>query len=127
MKNTKFVIIFVGFIILGFSVMWFYGTGEVDNVINRVIPGTKVDNSCEIENCHGLDITCGSDKPDFCTMIYELGDRCRQFASCRIVNGECQLVKSDRFEKCKSCVKKCIEDYRGNPIGITQCEASCAN
>jgi len=29
---------------------------------------------CGIENCHGLDITCGSDVPDACTEIYMIGD-----------------------------------------------------
>jgi len=62
---------------------------------------------CGIENCHGLDIKCGPNIPEVCTAIYKLGDFCRQFASCEIVNGKCQLIKSAEFDECKACVDEC--------------------
>jgi hypothetical protein len=44
--------------------------------------------SCGMENCHGLNISCGPKVPEFCTEIYELGDFCREFVRCEIVQGE---------------------------------------
>ena len=80
---------------------------------------------CGIENCHGLDITCGSNMPQACTEIYEFGDRCRQYASCNIVDGECQLVEGIEFEECKSCIEKCLEDSQENTAEAFQCESKC--
>lgn len=62
---------------------------------------------CGIESCHGLDITCGPDVPEVCTEEYRLGDFCRQYADCEVLDGNCQLVESDRFGQCKSCVDEC--------------------
>ena len=50
---------------------------------------------CGIENCHGLNITCGPNIPEVCTENYMLGDCCRRYASCEIIEGECKLVKSE--------------------------------
>jgi len=75
---------------------------------------------CDIENCHGLDISCGSNIPDSCTESYGLGDFCRQFAACEIIESECQLVEDQVFEDCKACVNECIglEDP-------WECESNC--
>ncbi len=81
---------------------------------------------CGIENCHGLDITCGSNIPDGCTEIYMIGDGCRQYAKCEIINGKCQLVQNKKFEDCKSCVEKCSEDFKNDPINLSQCAYKCA-
>ncbi len=77
---------------------------------------TTASQVCEIENCHGLDIECGSNPPDFCTMEYQLGDFCRQFAKCEIVDGKCQFVSSPDFEQCKTCVEQCDD---------LECESQC--
>jgi len=63
--------------------------------------------TCEIENCHGLDITCGSNPPDACTEEYRLGDYCRALAKCEIVEDECVFNPSYAFTQCKDCVENC--------------------
>src|SRR4030042_2460462 len=77
---------------------------------------------CGIENCHGLDITCGPNIPDACTLIYKSGDICRQFASCITISGRCQLEKSIKFEDCKSCVEECGLDNQDDGIKSLECE-----
>lgn len=83
----------------------------------------KTDNICGIENCHGLDITCGSNVPDVCTEIYKLGDFCREFARCGVVNDECRFIDSPEFNACKECVEKCDEMQNGT--AAFYCEAEC--
>jgi hypothetical protein len=80
---------------------------------------------CGIENCHGLDISCGPNIPDVCTMIYEQGDNCRQFADCQIIDGQCSLKESLRFENCKSCVEKCEKDFKDDQVKFFECESRC--
>ncbi|MFH1729833.1 MAG: hypothetical protein ABIA04_15580 [Pseudomonadota bacterium] len=79
--------------------------------------------SCGIENCHGTDITCGSNVATVCTEIYMQGDGCRQYASCEIVDGECTLVKEDEFDTCVSCVDDCYDGVDGSE-GLA-CESDC--
>ena len=72
----------------------------------------KSDQKCGITNCHGLDMQCGSNVPDFCTEEYRLGDFCRKyFIGCEVQEGRCveKLANNDdqKFKKCKSCVKEC--------------------
>lgn len=62
---------------------------------------------CGIEQCHGLDITCGANVPDACTLEYQLGDKCRQYAKCAVIAGNCQLLPDTRFDQCKACVEQC--------------------
>ncbi|MCX6800926.1 MAG: hypothetical protein NTZ73_01945 [Candidatus Diapherotrites archaeon] len=84
---------------------------------------------CGITNCHGLDVTCGFvTKPQACTAVYELGDRCRKYASCGTINGECLHKLEKKFEQCKSCVEKCKDEFGndpGNYINLFKCEAKC--
>lgn len=87
-------------------------------------PKTASD-KCGIENCHGLDITCGSDVPQACDFMYALGDRCRQYARCEVVNGKCQLIKSIKFDECKSCVEKCLENFKDDMPKASYCESEC--
>jgi hypothetical protein len=82
---------------------------------------------CEVTNCHGLDITCGNTKPDACTAIYEIGDKCLQFATCGFYDNNCMQLQNPKFDQCKSCVDKCLNTYK-----ITQdtdilftCESYC--
>jgi hypothetical protein len=100
MKNKPFLIVLVVIIIIGG--LWLIGNEKKE---------------CGIENCHGLDISCGSDIPDFCTEIYMLGDFCRQYVNCGIIGGECKLLDNPLFEECKSCVEKC-SDF--------ECEEECS-
>jgi hypothetical protein len=81
---------------------------------------------CGIENCHGLDIVCGPNIAEMCTAIYMAGDNCRQLASCEIINGNCQMANSPRFETCKSCVNKCESDFPNDQIKFFECESKCA-
>jgi hypothetical protein len=39
---------------------------------------------CGLENCHGLDIKCGSTPRNVCTEMYGLGDKCLKYAKCGI-------------------------------------------
>ncbi|MAG91199.1 hypothetical protein CMO83_03880 [Candidatus Woesearchaeota archaeon] len=80
---------------------------------------------CGIENCHGLDIKCGSNVPDFCTEIYKLGDKCRQFANCETIDGSCQFVSNEQFEECKSCVDNCVAQYEDDANKAFECESNC--
>lgn len=85
----------------------------------------QISGKCGMENCHGLDITCGPNVPDVCTEIYMAGDNCRQYVSCQIVDGGCQLIKTQRFNDCKSCVEKCSVDFEDDQIKFFECESKC--
>ena len=88
------------------------------------LPGRQKAADCGIANCHGLDIECG--KPvEMCPGMYQIGDGCRQFAKCEIVNGQCQQVDSLEFNVCKSCVQKCEKDFADNPEKAFICESKC--
>lgn len=86
----------------------------------------QISGNCGIENCHGLDITCGSDVPQACDMMYAAGDNCRQFASCQTIDGQCKLEKTPKFDSCKSCVEKCELNYKDDQIKFFDCESKCA-
>lgn len=83
------------------------------------------DNSCAVENCHGLEISCGANKPQACTTLYELGDRCLQFAECGLVAGKCQQVENQQFTQCKSCVKSCSDQFKEDAEKLFTCESKC--
>ena len=86
---------------------------------------SEIPNVCGIENCHGLDIKCGPNVPDACTEIYMMGDRCRQHASCKIIEGKCQLAKNNEFEACKACVENCLERFSDRGMMVFECESNC--
>ncbi|NCU41441.1 MAG: hypothetical protein EOM19_01810 [Candidatus Moranbacteria bacterium] len=89
--------------------------------------GGKPD-SCQALSCHGTDMKCGVQKePLQCTMMYQIGDNCRQHARCQTVGGECMLIKEDFFDTCVSCVEKCEETFAGSndPSEVFSCESSC--
>jgi hypothetical protein len=81
--------------------------------------------SCGIENCHGLDIVCGKNPAQMCTEMYQLGDKCRQFAECGAVNGACQQIENPRFTACKLCAQKCDRDFPNDPDKAFTCESNC--
>lgn len=84
--------------------------------------GGETEEKCGLENCHGLEFSCGPNVPDFCTELYQLGDFCRQYAICEVIDGECRMVPNEKLEKCKTCVVEC-EDLGGEPA--FECEAEC--
>ncbi len=88
-------------------------------------PSPKLDENCQPTSCHGLDISCGPDGPKVCTTSYSLGDRCRQFAKCGKVKGECQLIKDEKFDICKTCVENCVKKYPKDGIKQFDCESKC--
>jgi hypothetical protein len=89
---------------------------KTDNPINA---------DCVVENCHGLDISCGSNPPAFCTAMYALGDKCLQYAQCGIQNGTCRPIENDNFTQCKSCVQNCNGRYQNDSVNLFECESRC--
>ncbi len=86
---------------------------------------TSGDSPCGIENCHGLDIVCGRNPAKMCTEMYQLGDRCRQFAACEVVSGACKRVDTSQFTSCKNCVEKCQKNFPTDPEKAFACENTC--
>jgi hypothetical protein len=80
---------------------------------------------CGIENCHGIDISCGPDVPEICSQLYQIGDFCRAYARCELVDGLCQLKSEPVFESCVACVQGCLEASANDPMGAFLCEARC--
>ena len=78
--------------------------------------------SCGFTSCHGPDLACGPNPPQVCTAIYQLGDKCRQYAYCSNTGGTCQLVTTRQFETCKTCIGKC---GGADPAEIFSCEEKC--
>lgn len=83
------------------------------------------DGGCAIENCHGLDIQCGTNPPSACNMMYSIGDKCRGYAFCGIENGTCRQIQNPKFTACKSCVETCIKKYKDQPMEQMDCESKC--
>ncbi len=77
---------------------------------------------CGFTNCHGLDPACGTNPPEACTAIYEIGDKCRQYAYCTDAGGSCTLVTTTDFDTCKRCVESCGGADTGE---ILLCEEKC--
>jgi hypothetical protein len=78
--------------------------------------------TCGFTSCHGLSLACGPNPPQVCTAIYEIGDKCRQYAYCSNAGGTCSLVTTPQFDNCKSCIEKC---GGGDPAEIFSCEEKC--
>jgi hypothetical protein len=58
-------------------------------------------------------------------MMYQLGDKCREFAKCGVVDGVCQLIENAEFTACKSCAQKCEKDFSNDPGQAFSCESRC--
>jgi hypothetical protein len=82
---------------------------------------------CVRENCHGLEIKCGTNRPDICTAIYQLGDKCLKYAKCGEVEGKCQQITNKLFDECKSCVEKCLQNFKNDAVQMFDCENKCPN
>jgi len=87
-----------------------------------ILAGCAQVSECGIQECHGIDVTCGSNVPEACTLEYRLGDFCRQWAECGIVDGSCELLANEKFEQCGNCVVQCNE-----LVGVAafECEEQC--
>jgi len=88
-------------------------------------PETCSQGVCSLENCHGLNIRCGSNLSDVCTEIYEVGDRCLQYAKCSVQKGKCRQVENPQFTQCKLCVQKCIDFSDNDTEKLFECESKC--
>jgi hypothetical protein len=95
-------------------------TGGATPTIGTTTPALSV--RCGFTSCHGLDLTCGSDPPQVCTAIYQLGDKCRQYAYCSDAGGSCTLVRTTAFDNCKSCIERC---GGADTTEIFICEEKC--
>jgi putative hemolysin len=80
---------------------------------------------CGRENCHGLDIKCGPNVAEICTMEYRLGDKCLALADCGVVDGVCRQIPNVAFDACKTCVQKCETDFKNDQAKLFECENKC--
>lgn len=116
MKNNliKIIGLIIVIVLLSIGIYYFY-THQKSNVSSV----------CEIQNCHGLEISCGPSPVQMCTEEYQLGDICRKFASCEIKNNQCAQKEDDNFNLCKTCVENCQTKTNNNPEEYFRCEAKC--
>ncbi len=80
---------------------------------------------CGVENCHGTDIKCGPNIPQACTEMYQAGDRCRQYVSCRLQNGVCGMAPNSQFTECVACVDLCQKNFSHDSLALFECESRC--
>ena len=109
----KFILSGIIFLALGLAAGGFY------------VDSANAEEQCGIENCHGLDIVCGPNVPEACTAMYALGDFCREFARCQVVDGKCRLVLNEKWNQCKACIEKCMDDFKKDIVGSFSCEGLC--
>jgi hypothetical protein len=95
--------------------------GSVLPMSPTVTAGTGT-SSCGFTTCHGLDLACGTNPPQVCTMEYALGDKCRQYAYCSGAGGSCRLVTTAAYDQCKACIQKC---GGADTTEIFICEEKC--
>jgi len=96
--------------------------GAVPPVSPSVTTSPTALSACGFTSCHGLNLACGRNPPQVCTALYELGDKCRQYAYCSNAGGTCSLVTTGQFDNCKSCIEKC---GGADPAEIFSCEEKC--
>ena len=102
------------------------GTPTPTTIPATITPGNPGRPDCGLTPCHGLDIACGPDIPEVCTAVYQLGDKCRQFAHCDVdSNGTCRIITTQEFDMCKSCVQACLNESRYDPSKSFACEEKC--
>jgi hypothetical protein len=88
-------------------------------------PETPGQALCGFTSCHGLDLACGMNPPQACTMEYRIGDRCRQYARCDTGGGGCTLVNEPQFTACKACSERCQVQAGPNSQAALSCEEKC--
>ncbi len=113
-----------------FIYSWWSNQDKANKLPRDINPPTSLkpiaDPECGIENCHGLEISCGPNIAEMCTLVYVAGDSCRQFASCAVIDGECQVLAEPEFEICKNCVEDCEKQFAEDPNKFFECESQCA-
>lgn len=127
-KRVLLFAIILLLVLVGFSVyLWNnYQLQVRERPIEPIKLPPAISGKCAMENCHGLEITCGPNVAEVCDMMYLAGDNCRQYASCQVVSGKCQLVKNEKFNQCKSCVEKCSTDFKDDQVKFFECESKCS-
>lgn len=126
-KNLIYIIIALLFLVVLSLFVWNNYKIQVQERLDKPIRlPPQIPGKCGMQNCHGLDIICGSDVPQACDMMYAAGDNCRQFASCQTIDGQCKLEKTPKFDSCKSCVERCEQDFQDDQIKFFECESKCA-
>lgn len=128
MKNKNLIYgVIITFVLVVFAIfIWNNYQIQIQERPNNPIKlPPQISGECGIEQCHGLDITCGPNVPDACTMMSMAGDNCRQFVSCQPIEGHCKIDKSPRFDSCKACVEKCERNYPDDQIKFFECESKC--
>ncbi len=86
---------------------------------------TPAPSACGLTSCHGLDLACGTNVPQVCTMEYQIGDKCRALASCDSTGGSCTLVTGPKYVACKACVEKCQAAAGPDGLAAFSCEEKC--
>ena len=81
--------------------------------------------TCGFTTCHGLDLACGANAPQVCTMEYRIGDKCRQYAGCEASGGGCSLVIKPKFTACKACAEHCQIQAGPDSLAAMTCEEKC--
>ena len=96
--------------------------GFIDEGVETVYPEFS---GCGIESWHGLDIICVQNQNllDVCDQSYQLGDFCRKYAKCEVIDNRCQFVENVIFENCKKCVEECATT--NDIIASFQCDTGC--
>jgi hypothetical protein len=94
-------------------------------VPTAVSTGTPDVSSCGFTTCHGLDLACGMNAPQMCTMEYRIGDKCRQYARCDTTGGSCTLVTEPKFTACKACAEQCQIAAGTDGLAAFSCEEKC--
>ena len=138
MEKIQLTWVAVGLILAAVAVATFVFVGhpwngpEIGVVLDRgakpIAGGSGIfpDAECGIVNCHGLEIMCGSGAPEICTMEYQVGDNCRKYAKCGIIDGQCQQTPNPEFAECASCVSKCSADFKNDQASLFECDGKCS-
>lgn len=80
---------------------------------------------CDVQECHGVNLTCGRNVPDACTEMYQVGDGCRNFFACTVRKGSCVAAENPRFDICKSCITECEKKHGQDAEAVFQCDSQC--
>ena len=82
--------------------------------------------ACGFSTCHGSDLACSTNAPQICTAMYQIGDKCRRYASCDTSGGSCTLVTSNpKFATCKACAEHCQIQAGADSLAAMTCEEKC--
>jgi hypothetical protein len=121
-RGMGIIFLILGLIFLYLTIFHYHAYPGPPAQINPNNPPSS--GECGVANCHGLDIECG-EPVQMCTAMYQLGDKCREFAKCGKVNGKCQQIENSEFTSCKSCALKCEKDFPNDAEKALDCESMC--